>query len=284
MSAEPEVLRISLPHLDIAALAYGPEDAPPVLALHGWLDNAASFERLAPRLPGVRIVALDFAGHGLSGHRPPGSDYYLWDHVADVLAIAEQLGWERFGLLGHSMGAIVSVLLAASAPERVRCLALIDGLLPLHGEELDAAAQLGRALQARRALEGKSRRLFEHPEQAVRARLGAGRLSESATRLLVARGLAAEPGGWRWSSDPRLTLPSPLRFSFEQAAAFARALRCPAHLVLAERGLLVGRERLEALLDSLPLQVTRLPGGHHLHLDDDAGADAVAACFKDHLG
>ncbi len=72
MSMAVEEVRLELPHIELAAHLYGPEDGQPVIALHGWLDNAATFSRLAPRLPGLRIVALDLPGHGHSDHRPAG--------------------------------------------------------------------------------------------------------------------------------------------------------------------------------------------------------------------
>ena len=55
----------------LRVLTWGEEDAPPVLALHGWLDNAASFIPLAAHLDGIRLVAIDAPGHGRSGHYPP---------------------------------------------------------------------------------------------------------------------------------------------------------------------------------------------------------------------
>ena len=81
MSFVVEEIRLSLPHIELAAHIFGPEDGLPVIALHGWLDNANSFARLAPKLEGLRIVALDFAGHGHSDHRPCGAGYALADYA-----------------------------------------------------------------------------------------------------------------------------------------------------------------------------------------------------------
>ena len=64
----------------------GGSSGSPVLALHGWLDNSASFDRLAPLLPGLRLVALDLPGHGRSEHRAASAAYHFVDWVADVLA------------------------------------------------------------------------------------------------------------------------------------------------------------------------------------------------------
>ncbi len=100
MSMLFEEVRLSLPHLEVAAHLYGPEDGKPVIALHGWLDNAATFSRLAPRLQGLRIVALDLPGHGHSDHRPAGAGYNIWDYAHDVLQVAEQFGWQRFPCSG----------------------------------------------------------------------------------------------------------------------------------------------------------------------------------------
>ncbi|HAQ73485.1 MAG TPA: alpha/beta hydrolase, partial [Pseudomonas sp.] len=143
MSHTFEEVRLRLPHLEVAAHLYGPEDGRPVIALHGWLDNAASLSRLAPLLNGVRIVALDLPGHGLSDHRPPGAGYNIWDYAHDILQTAEQFGWQRFSLLGHSLGGIVSVLLAGAMPERIERLALIDGVIPYTGEAESAPRKLG---------------------------------------------------------------------------------------------------------------------------------------------
>ncbi len=281
MSLNCEEVRLRLPHIELAAHLYGPEDGRPVIALHGWLDNAASFTRLAPKLPGLRIVALDFAGHGHSDHRPAGGSYAIWDYVHDVLQVAEQFGWQRFSLLGHSMGAIVSVLLAGAMPERVERLALIDGLMPYTGEADTAPSKLGEALRAQLALVDKRKPVYAEFERAVQARMrGVGAVSFEAAELLAQRGLMPVPGGYTWRTDSRLTLPSPLRLTQAHAQAFVKALQCSVKLVLAEQGMLHAQPQLGALLGGLPLDVVRLPGGHHLHLDDESGAQLVADCFK----
>ncbi|MCW1244448.1 alpha/beta hydrolase [Pseudomonas sp. SAICEU22] len=273
-----EEFRLSLPHIELAAHLFGPEDGRPVIALHGWLDNANSFARLAPRLQGVRVIALDMAGHGHSGHRPPGAGYALWDYAHDVLQVAEQLGLKRFALLGHSMGAIVSLVLAGSLPERITHLGLIDGVIPPTANGDNAAERMGMALQAQLDLQQKRKPVYKTLDRAIEARMkGLVAVSREAAELLARRGLMPVPGGYTWRTDNRLTLPSPLRLTDEQAMAFVARIACPAHLVVAADGMLAQHPEL---LERLPFSHEQLPGGHHLHLNDESGAALVADCFN----
>lgn len=280
MSVPFEEIRLSLPHIEVAAHLYGPEQGQPVIALHGWLDNAATFSRLAPLLDGVRIVALDLPGHGHSDHRPPGAAYNIWDYAHDVLQTAEQFGWKRFSLLGHSMGAIVSVLLAGAMPDRIERLALIDGAIPYTGEADTAPQKLGESLQALLEVDDKRKPVYDSFEQAIAARMkGVGAVSHEAAESLALRGLMPVPSGYTWRTDARLMLPSPMRLTRAHALAFVHRVACPASLVLAEQGLMTQHAMLE-LIETFPFARNRLPGGHHLHLDDQPGAEAVAAIFN----
>jgi hypothetical protein len=65
--------------------------------------------------------------------------------------------------------------------------------------------------------------------------------------------------------------------SEEQAFSFVQRIACPAHLVVAQDGMLAQHT---ALLSQLPFSHETLPGGHHLHLNDEAGAALVASCFN----
>jgi len=95
----------TLQHMNIAGLAMGDPSKPMILALHGWLDNAASFIPLAPYLTDYYVLALDLPGHGLSSHRPNGSHYHLMDFVYDLHELIEQQQWQDILLVGIRWGA-----------------------------------------------------------------------------------------------------------------------------------------------------------------------------------
>lgn len=280
-----EELSIPLAHDALAARAWGDPASPPLLALHGWLDNAGSFDRLAPRLAGDRyVVALDLRGHGRSSHLPQGEWYHYVDRFDELRAVFDHFGWARAGLLGHSLGGTLASLFAALYPERVDELLLIEALGPLTNAAADALAQLRRALDQRAAHAARRPlRVFPDLQAAVAARVAANGLSEAAARAIVERGVTPVDGGWVWSSDPRLTLASPMRFTEAQVLAMLSGIRARTLLVLAEPET---SYLPAAMMDARAAQVAdihvvRLPGNHHLHLEDaDAVASAIAA-FRD---
>ena len=113
-----EELRINVSGYTLAAKQWGDATKPALLALHGWLDNAATYDLIAPHLADYRVIALDFAGHGYSDHLPEGMRYHMLDNVDDVVGVADALGLESFVLMGHSMGAGISSLLAGAFPDK----------------------------------------------------------------------------------------------------------------------------------------------------------------------
>lgn len=248
--------------------------AHPVLACHGWLDNAASFDRLAAAMPECHLVALDLAGHGLSDHKSPQAHYHLWDDLLDILAVADSLGWSQFHLLGHSRGALMSTLLAAAMPERLLSLCLLDGLVPQPVVAGDAAAQLRQFLLDQRRERSKPPSLYASLDQAVAVRCRAAGMSEEAARPIVARGLEMVEGGYRWRSDPRLRLASAFKLTEEHNRALLEALSCPGLLIAAEGGLGAYQALAEQASAASGLTVERVAGSHHCHLE--AGAEDIA--------
>ncbi|PZQ28095.1 MAG: alpha/beta hydrolase, partial [Stenotrophomonas acidaminiphila] len=248
---------------------------------HGWLDNAASFVPLAAHLPGVQLVAPDLPGHGRSAHLAPGAEYTSGVAVNAVLDIADALGWDTFSLLGHSMGAGIASLMAAAVPQRVRRLVVIEALGGL-AETVERTADRWReAIAAARALPGKPLRVFADLAAPLRARMLANQLSEPAARLLVERGVRPVEGGFVWSSDQRLTLPTPQRLDEAQLSALVAGITCPTTVVYADPPQPYFPEPLRSQ------RAARLPDGrlhviagtHHLHMEDPAGVAAVVLGF-----
>jgi pimeloyl-ACP methyl ester carboxylesterase len=265
MSGEP--LTVDLPGLTVHGLAWGPPDAAPVLAIHGWLDNAASFARLAPLLGDRRVVAVDLPGHGYSDHRAASAAYHFSDWVPDVIAVADRLGWRRFALVGHSMGAGVACLVAGTFPERIERLVLLEGLGPLSETAADTPARLKRHVLQRRQPE--SRRVMpDRGEAAERVLRATWNLAPASAQLLVERGTREVPGGVEWRWDERIRRSSPVRLTEEQVLAFLALIDCPVLAVRASHGYPFDEAYLMPRLEALRhLTVLEVEGGHHVHLD-----------------
>lgn len=271
------------PGLRLAARVHGPGDGAPLLALHGWLDNAASFDELAPLLPGRRIVALDLAGHGLSERRS-GAPYHFIDYVADAGAVAELLGWQTFDLIGHSLGAGVCALLAGALQQRVRRLVLLEGMGPLADEAARAPERMREALaaEAEARRKGSSRAGYADAEQVATRLAAAVDMQVSSARTLLRRGLVQlDSGRVDWRADgSSLRLPSRLRMTEDQVAAYLRAITARTLLVRADPGMPADEAYFSGRAALVP-DLTRalLPGGHHVHLDDPAAVAAVVEPF-----
>ena len=268
----PRETTIDLPHIRLATRVWGDESLPSLLALHGWLDNAATFDGLAPLIcTHFHIVALDFPGHGRSGWRPAGTWYHYIDYVSDVIAVAYKLGWKRFSLLGHSLGGTVASVFAACRPQSVDKLLLIEALGPITAPADDSLGQVRRGMDQRAAFEEKLR-VFSREDEAIEIRGKVNGLSREAATALVNRGLKAVPGGFSWSSDPRLTLSTPLRYTEDQMLAVLRGIEAKTLLVLAQpEAPYLSREMIERRIEQVrDIAVHRLDGSHHLHLENPA--------------
>ena len=265
----PTEISVPLAHLTLRGQAWGDPSAAPLLALHGWLDNAASFALLAPLLAAdYRVIALELEGHGHSDHLPAGADYHFLGHVQTVLAAADALKLTRYTLLGHSLGAGVASLVAAATPERIERLLLIEGLGPLGDDGSRSLQRFREALLARHESR-RPLRVFADIAQAVSARCMASGMQPALAQPVVERGLIATAGGWRWRSDARLTRASAARLAETQVHALLKGITTPTRLLLAQPAapylpVEPMRARVACVTD---IQVEHMDGSHHLHLE-----------------
>lgn len=149
---EVRELQIPTPYGHLAAKQWLPTFAEDpsrrVILLHGFQDNAGSFDNLVPRLdPRWNAVALDFTGHGLSSHLPKGASYVPMQFLLDVSRTADYLGWSQFSMIGHSMGGHGGFFYSCVFPERVQNLVLIDVFAPMYQQPSKVSRSLREVLE-----------------------------------------------------------------------------------------------------------------------------------------
>ena len=260
----------------ISALLWGDRSGIPVLALHGWMDNAESFSVLAPQLVGCHVLAPDLAGHGRSDHRSADGEYNLWSDLPDLLAIVDEMGWKAFLLVGHSRGALIARLLAAALPERVCALVLLDAFAPPPASAEDCPQQLADYLRDHRRLHGRRIGVFSTIEQAIAVRVGKGMEPEVAEPIVM-RNLEQFTGGWRWRMDARLAGASAFKLTEEHNRAINKRLTMPVSLFTGQGG--YGRYLVTPDLQDLGIIAEQLEGSHHFHME--AASSVVARRILD---
>ncbi|MEO6582302.1 MAG: alpha/beta hydrolase [Sphingomicrobium sp.] len=129
----------------------GPADAPPILCLHGLTRNSRDFGEFAERYAGAwRIIVPDFRGRGLSDRDPVPAHYLPTTYAADVVQLLDELAIEQAVFVGTSLGGLVTMLIAATRPQRIAATVLND-----IGPELDQSGidrirtYVGRAVRFR---------------------------------------------------------------------------------------------------------------------------------------
>ncbi|KAJ3129439.1 hypothetical protein HK100_008611 [Physocladia obscura] len=278
-----------------------------ILAIHGWLDNANSYNEFASRFlkfsgrPTI-FIAIDLPGHGKSGHVARAvSSYFLWDFALAVLDISISLRWERFVLLGHSMGGHVAALFAGVYPEKLKSLVLFESVGHINRLNVpgDDAASMRKFIDRRRTvnLEESSitensktsiRNVYESVEAAARVRMeGATRVSFEAAMALCERGLTNDSQNkWTWTTDKRLLMRHFFQWDHIGIENIMSSIECKVLLILGcdsailkqqdplvNNRIAVLRNRRKKDQDKGGFIETRVQwiskGTHHLHLEHD---------------
>ncbi len=271
-----------------AALTFGDPTNKPLLALHGWLDNAATFSRLGPLLQNRYVVALDLPGHGESDHSPGHGNYAFADTALWVARAADTLGFDQFDLMGHSLGANVAVLTAAGLSDCIKQLVLIEGIGPPTESADKAAQRFGNAIKETLRRTNKQAPVYASEAHAIAARQHVSEMTPAAVEIIVKRNLRAVEGGVTWRTDPRLKSTSATYFTEDHVHNYLSTIECSVLLIMADKGFLAAPRRGADRAERLPARMKKiarlssvtLPGQHHLHLDD---AKPVAAAINEFL-
>jgi pimeloyl-ACP methyl ester carboxylesterase len=125
MMTEPKMIKANGDGIKIQLAIWGKKGGN-IFCVHGITANSRFWDCLASALsPHHRVMAMDLRGRGLSDK--PSTGYSIEHHCKDILALMHDQALERFILMGHSLGAFISLVFAARYPQKIDRLILVDG-------------------------------------------------------------------------------------------------------------------------------------------------------------
>lgn len=256
----------------------GCADRPPLLCIPGLTRNCRDFEPVAEAFAGERrVIAIDLRGRGQSDYARDPASYMPLQYVADVAALLDQAGVERVVAMGTSLGGIVIMLLAMTAPERIAGAVLNDV-----GPEVEAA---GLARIRDYVGQGRSFPTWMHAARGLREQGGVAHpdFAISDWLRLARRLMVVGPGG-RIAFDYDMKIAEP----FNRSEGSNPVDMWPIFRALAGRPVLVVRGALSDILSAQTLRrmarevkgletVTVPRVGHAPTLEEPAAQRAIAA-------
>jgi len=236
---------------------WGARSRSAVLLLHGLTGNAWEWDPVAAALSSDhRVVALNQRGHGASRW---ADDYAAERMVDDLCGFCATLELDAVTVVGHSMGGLNAFLFAASRPDLVERLAIVDfGPDSLTPEAATAWAT---------SLRSSARAVYRSPAEAVEEwrsanpRAGPDELAHFVTHNLA----ESEDGGWRWRFDAAglESFLDQLPDEHSQWAAL-EGLECPTLVIRGEHSEVLSRETAERMERELPdAELVEIGGGAH---------------------
>lgn len=274
---------------------WGPRNVQPVLAIHGWQDNAGSFDTLAPMLSkeGISVLCIDLPGHGLSSHYPEGQYYYIfWDGLHFIRRIVQHFKWQKITLMGHSLGGGISFLYAAVFPDDVQKYISIDIAAPLVRDPTKALSQLGNNID--RFLRYEKLSQNQQPcydyEEMVDVVVDAynGSVTRKCCEILMKRGMkqVRNENTYLFARDVRLKAIGIAFMTLDQVLLFASHIKCEVLNIRGDPGMVFDKpEFYHSVIDKIKESAKRaeyhvVPGTHHLHLNNP---ERVAPIIVDFL-
>ncbi|KAK7866920.1 hypothetical protein R5R35_001660 [Gryllus longicercus] len=258
MADVPEI-EIPVPWGHVTGKWWGPRDKQPVLALHGWQDNAGTFDKLAPLLtPHMALLCIDMPGHGRSSHYPKG----------------------------HSLGGAIGFLYAASFPEEIDKLVQLDIVSPtvrdISRVVNDTGTMIDRFLKYEN-LSVENMPCYNYDEMiGIVVDAYKSSLTKDSSEVMMKRGMvpaaSATTNGkgdtYNFCRDVRLKVAGMGMLSLDMVLEYATKIKCEVLNLKANPGMRFDNPQYYGLvLDKVRENAKRVvyhevEGTHHLHLNN----------------
>lgn len=290
-----EEVQINVPWGHIAGKWYGPKHVRPVLALHGWQDNAGTFDHLIPLLPAhLSYLAIDLPGHGLSSRIPNGQLYSSLHIIHCINLIRSHYKWEKLSLMSHSFSSINSFRYASCFPNNCDMVIGMEYLKPLQKsteERMQWMLMTTNAFAAidERNQQNKQPHSYTYDELAERWVNGTGSsVTGEAAKVLMKRSTAAtpeDPNKFYFTRDSRLKVFDFGVTTHEMCLEMAKRIKIPYLFLKGSRSPYDEDKKyfdevLEVMLKNNALfQWDMIDGTHHFPLTSPAKISAQISEF-----
>ena len=269
-SKQVEEIKLSVPWGHIAGKAWGDSSGSHVLVVHGYLDNAGSFDRLLPMLPdNFYYIVIDLPGHGLSSSFPQGTELNFFDYVLSIRLVLDALNWNTCSYIGHSFGAQLGIFLSIICPGRIDKIMCIDGLIPLPIENNEIVKVLKQHhANAMFANNAKPPILYTKDEivHALKVKRNFP-LNSEAAEALFPRATTKVGDLYKYNRDLRLKTPVVPIFNMSQYMHLKNHVKIPVFLTIAESSWFQEQHYkfLSKTFESVGNTFVRIPGNHDVH-------------------
>lgn len=250
---------------------WGSEGKPALVLVHGGLDHARNWDWVARALrEQYHVYALDLRGHGNSAWAP-GALYSVMEHVLDLSALADIIKTFPIRIIGHSLGAITTLMYAGVYPDRVKKLVAIEGLgLPVYENQFTASERARRWIEKVRAAENRTPHSYPDLASAVHRMKEANPfLSDEVARHLTLNGTNWNADGsiiWKFDNYARLF--PPYGADIEDATEILKRITCPSLLFWGRQSFAKDPETDALAMTIRDRQIVKVDqAGHWVHHD-----------------
>lgn len=282
----------------VAGKTWGDNANPPVLCLHGWLDNCNTFDKLIPLLPKDNFyIALDTPGHGLSSHFPTGMFYFTIAYCGVLKRVIDHFKLKELSIIGHSMGGNIGAHFSGLYPEVVKRLVIIDSIGTWFRMKEDLVVSLRSCIDSHLAFEKAEERpekQYTYEQAKERLKIANKGLDDEGVEILLERGMKElDNGQFTFRRDLRHLFKDAMERTIDSALAVTENISADVLIVGADSSITSAvRERFKNEIDRImgtfeksckSFRVVKAKGNHHLHLcTPDETAAFITEFFADH--
>ncbi|KAG5672035.1 hypothetical protein PVAND_002197 [Polypedilum vanderplanki] len=293
---EVEEVRIPLPFGgQLAGKFWGDKSLRPIVLIHGWQDNAGTFDRLIPLLPKqFSYLAIDLPGHGLSDWIPDGMQYH---NAADNLYVLHNLmkeyNWDKISLIGHSMGSQIAFVFASIFPSKVDFVIGIDALKPAIHDPVLVSQILEDRIENFMIADKRNQEKSEPPAYAIEEMIEklvdatGGSVTKDSAQYLLKRNIKRSekyPGKFFFARDSRLKYSFTSSFPQEVCVELAKRIDMPYMFIKAKQSPYYEKKQyheqvVDVLTKNPKFEYHLVDSTHHLHLSEPEKVSGIISEF-----